>query len=186
MPLFAFSKSRPDIVLSFIHYNPPSALFRLSVPFLSVVPFNLIRTKLLFSSASRVSLDGNKHLPTTLIAPTEHKQENQPTYLSTTLIMFSCANYPRGCRGRVNISGGKCPDCVVCSFSTARLCFVFELTCEPSAIEPASSGLVFPLCSAKGLPSCTPIRNPPEFPIQGDDNPRDGIGRCCKTTTESD
>ncbi|OJJ58283.1 hypothetical protein ASPSYDRAFT_1045764 [Aspergillus sydowii CBS 593.65] len=26
--------------------------------------------------------------------------------------MFSCANYPRGCRGRVNISGGKCPDCV--------------------------------------------------------------------------
>ncbi|PYH80474.1 hypothetical protein BO82DRAFT_403263 [Aspergillus uvarum CBS 121591] len=26
--------------------------------------------------------------------------------------MFSCANYPRGCRGRVNINGGKCPDCV--------------------------------------------------------------------------
>ncbi|KAH8433254.1 hypothetical protein N8T08_009999 [Aspergillus melleus] len=26
--------------------------------------------------------------------------------------MYSCANYPRGCRGRVNIQGGKCPDCV--------------------------------------------------------------------------
>ncbi|GAQ40788.1 hypothetical protein AtubIFM55763_006910 [Aspergillus tubingensis] len=26
--------------------------------------------------------------------------------------MFSCANYPRGCRGRVNIQGGKCSDCV--------------------------------------------------------------------------
>ncbi|KAF4206677.1 hypothetical protein CNMCM8980_007081 [Aspergillus fumigatiaffinis] len=26
--------------------------------------------------------------------------------------MFSCANYPRGCRGRANIDGGKCPDCV--------------------------------------------------------------------------
>ncbi|RJE24085.1 hypothetical protein PHISCL_03574 [Aspergillus sclerotialis] len=26
--------------------------------------------------------------------------------------MYSCANYPRGCRGRVNIQGGKCADCV--------------------------------------------------------------------------
>ncbi|KAL5356499.1 hypothetical protein BJX96DRAFT_171668 [Aspergillus floccosus] len=26
--------------------------------------------------------------------------------------MFSCANYPRGCRGRANIEGGKCSDCV--------------------------------------------------------------------------
>ncbi|KAL1967724.1 hypothetical protein VTN77DRAFT_2981 [Rasamsonia byssochlamydoides] len=26
--------------------------------------------------------------------------------------MYSCANYPRGCRGRVNIPGGKCSDCV--------------------------------------------------------------------------
>ncbi|KKK14008.1 hypothetical protein ARAM_006256 [Aspergillus rambellii] len=26
--------------------------------------------------------------------------------------MFSCANYPRGCRGRVNIQGAKCSDCV--------------------------------------------------------------------------
>ncbi|PKY06187.1 hypothetical protein P168DRAFT_316207 [Aspergillus campestris IBT 28561] len=25
--------------------------------------------------------------------------------------MYSCANYPRGCRGRANIDGGKCPDC---------------------------------------------------------------------------
>ncbi|KAF3395725.1 hypothetical protein F1880_006732 [Penicillium rolfsii] len=28
--------------------------------------------------------------------------------------MFSCANYPRGCRGRVNRQGAKCSDCVVC------------------------------------------------------------------------
>ncbi|EYE93048.1 uncharacterized protein ASPGLDRAFT_123265 [Aspergillus glaucus CBS 516.65] len=26
--------------------------------------------------------------------------------------MYSCANYPRGCRGRVNIDGAKCADCV--------------------------------------------------------------------------
>ncbi|OJJ48240.1 hypothetical protein ASPZODRAFT_14388 [Penicilliopsis zonata CBS 506.65] len=26
--------------------------------------------------------------------------------------MYSCSNYPRGCRGRVNIQGGKCPDCI--------------------------------------------------------------------------
>ncbi|KAF7713015.1 Uncharacterized protein PECH_003839 [Penicillium ucsense] len=26
--------------------------------------------------------------------------------------MFSCANYPRGCRGRVNRDGAKCSDCV--------------------------------------------------------------------------
>ncbi|KAJ9263452.1 hypothetical protein DTO212C5_7538 [Paecilomyces variotii] len=26
--------------------------------------------------------------------------------------MYSCANYPRGCRGRVNIPGGKCSDCM--------------------------------------------------------------------------
>ncbi|BDD58635.1 hypothetical protein MPDQ_004705 [Monascus purpureus] len=26
--------------------------------------------------------------------------------------MFSCVNYPRGCRGRVNIEGTKCADCV--------------------------------------------------------------------------
>ncbi|KAJ5919730.1 hypothetical protein N7454_009565 [Penicillium verhagenii] len=25
--------------------------------------------------------------------------------------MFSCANYPRGCRGRVNKEGTKCSDC---------------------------------------------------------------------------
>lgn len=29
--------------------------------------------------------------------------------------MYSCANYPRGCRGRVNTQGGKCADCVVCT-----------------------------------------------------------------------
>ncbi|KAJ5317637.1 hypothetical protein PENANT_c038G11095 [Penicillium antarcticum] len=26
--------------------------------------------------------------------------------------MYSCANYPRGCRGRVNRQGSKCSDCV--------------------------------------------------------------------------
>ncbi|KAJ5381808.1 uncharacterized protein N7496_004236 [Penicillium cataractarum] len=26
--------------------------------------------------------------------------------------MYSCANYPRGCRGRVNRQGAKCSDCV--------------------------------------------------------------------------
>ncbi|EEH17701.1 hypothetical protein PABG_00264 [Paracoccidioides brasiliensis Pb03] len=26
--------------------------------------------------------------------------------------MYSCANYPRGCRGRVNTEGGRCADCV--------------------------------------------------------------------------
>ncbi|RMJ27950.1 hypothetical protein PHISP_01147 [Aspergillus sp. HF37] len=26
--------------------------------------------------------------------------------------MYSCINYPRGCRGRANIQGGKCADCV--------------------------------------------------------------------------
>ncbi|KAL1956777.1 hypothetical protein VTO42DRAFT_6831 [Malbranchea cinnamomea] len=26
--------------------------------------------------------------------------------------MYSCANYPRGCRGRVNIEGTKCSTCV--------------------------------------------------------------------------
>ncbi|KAL4863262.1 hypothetical protein BDV12DRAFT_189821 [Aspergillus spectabilis] len=31
--------------------------------------------------------------------------------------MFSCANYPRGCRGRANISGGKCSDCVQLNLS---------------------------------------------------------------------
>ncbi|KAJ5688974.1 hypothetical protein N7462_003366 [Penicillium macrosclerotiorum] len=25
--------------------------------------------------------------------------------------MFSCANYPRGCRGRANRDGEKCSDC---------------------------------------------------------------------------
>ncbi|KAJ5573538.1 uncharacterized protein N7459_007965 [Penicillium hispanicum] len=25
--------------------------------------------------------------------------------------MYSCANYPRGCRGRVNQKGAKCADC---------------------------------------------------------------------------
>ncbi|RAO70802.1 uncharacterized protein BHQ10_006814 [Talaromyces amestolkiae] len=25
--------------------------------------------------------------------------------------MYSCSNYPRGCRGRCNIQGGKCSDC---------------------------------------------------------------------------
>ncbi|KAJ5113865.1 hypothetical protein N7456_002399 [Penicillium angulare] len=25
--------------------------------------------------------------------------------------MYSCANYPRGCRGRVNKEGTKCSDC---------------------------------------------------------------------------
>ncbi|CRG87171.1 hypothetical protein PISL3812_04188 [Talaromyces islandicus] len=27
--------------------------------------------------------------------------------------MYSCANYPRGCRGRCNTQGGKCNDCTV-------------------------------------------------------------------------
>lgn len=31
--------------------------------------------------------------------------------------MYSCANYPRGCRGRSNTPGGRCGDCVVCSQS---------------------------------------------------------------------
>ncbi|KAL1987207.1 hypothetical protein VTN96DRAFT_4539 [Rasamsonia emersonii] len=26
--------------------------------------------------------------------------------------MYSCANYPRGCRGRVNVPGAKCSDCL--------------------------------------------------------------------------
>ncbi|EZF23073.1 hypothetical protein H112_04176 [Trichophyton rubrum D6] len=26
--------------------------------------------------------------------------------------MYSCVNYPRGCRGRVNIDGAKCATCV--------------------------------------------------------------------------
>ncbi|KAI5791871.1 hypothetical protein EDC01DRAFT_616292 [Geopyxis carbonaria] len=25
--------------------------------------------------------------------------------------MYSCVNQPRGCRGRVNISGGRCDSC---------------------------------------------------------------------------
>src|SRR5690606_41859916 len=31
--------------------------------------------------------------------------------------MYSCINQPRGCRGRVNTSGGRCESCRVCSFS---------------------------------------------------------------------
>ncbi|KAL1974513.1 hypothetical protein VTN31DRAFT_4717 [Thermomyces dupontii] len=26
--------------------------------------------------------------------------------------MYSCVNYPRGCRGRVNVEGTKCSDCI--------------------------------------------------------------------------
>ena len=28
-------------------------------------------------------------------------------------MMYSCVNYPRGCRGRVNVPGAKCADCMV-------------------------------------------------------------------------
>lgn len=35
----------------------------------------------------------------------------------TPLTMYSCINYPRGCRGRVNDEGGKCTTCQVCSSS---------------------------------------------------------------------
>ncbi|KZZ86687.1 hypothetical protein AAP_06306 [Ascosphaera apis ARSEF 7405] len=27
--------------------------------------------------------------------------------------MYSCANYPRGCRGRCNVPGGRCEDCKI-------------------------------------------------------------------------
>lgn len=36
---------------------------------------------------------------------------------TTTTTMYSCSNYPRGCRGRCNIQGGKCSDCTVCPSS---------------------------------------------------------------------
>lgn len=43
--------------------------------------------------------------------------------------MYSCANYPRGCRGRCNVPGGRCEDCKVCltapfSVSFSKLTFI--------------------------------------------------------------
>lgn len=44
--------------------------------------------------------------------------------------MYSCANYPRGCRGRCNTLGGKCTDCTVSlsgsTFTMQHILTVFQ------------------------------------------------------------
>jgi len=44
--------------------------------------------------------------------PGDHFSFPRLLYFTYEVNMYSCANYPRGCRGRVNIPGGKCADCV--------------------------------------------------------------------------
>lgn len=40
-------------------------------------------------------------------------ESNDATHLKSTT-MYSCVNYPRGCRGRTNAAGTRCSTCVVC------------------------------------------------------------------------
>lgn len=68
-----------------------------------------------FSSAQTLEASNS----TSLVDPTF--DPNNPGPISST--MYSCANYPRGCRGRVNRQGAKCSDCVVCA--KWYLCLVY-------------------------------------------------------------
>ena len=47
-------------------------------------------------------------------------------------VMFSCANYERGCRGRTNQSNGRCADCIALNLSTSRSGYVSPSTSASS------------------------------------------------------
>lgn len=72
---------------------------------------------------------------------------------TTTTTMYSCSNYPRGCRGRCNIQGGKCSDCTVGLFSKQL----------PAHLYLTSSTVTQPTTTAhNGIPVCSePGRIPP-------------------------
>lgn len=79
--------------------------------------------------------------------------------------MYSCANYPRGCRGRANIEGGKCADCVVCSLSDHACWTKTNILPEPQTSSPIGS--LIALCAAQGLSQSAPVGDPERLSIQG-------------------
>ena len=79
--------------------------------------------------------------------------------------MYSCANYPRGCRGRANIQGGKCADCVVCSLSGHASWTKTNILPEPQTSSPIGSLIAF--CAAQGLSQSASLGDPERLSIQG-------------------
>lgn len=83
--------------------------------FLSSITYNYLtnlRTQHPHISKKQENLSPSKKTtsqPTPLNTHTSSTQPNPTT-------MFSCANYPRGCRGRVFHNGQKCRDCVTFNF----------------------------------------------------------------------
>lgn len=102
--------------------------------------------------------------------------------------MYSCANYPRGCRGRVNRQGAKCSDCVV-RFST------LPGSCESSSCDfrkfywrlshgspnfslvtqPPPASLCIAIRATTRLQAHAPLRTPERVLLQGVDS---GTVRC--------
>ena len=79
--------------------------------------------------------------------------------------MYSCANYPRGCRGRANVEGGKCADCVVCSLSGHASWTKTNILPEPQTSSPIGSLIAF--CAAQGLSQSASLGDPERLSIQG-------------------
>lgn len=75
-----------------------------------------------------------------------HESQFRPIYHLQTLIMFSCVNYERGCRGRSNQNQARCSDCVTLNLSAGRSGSASSSTSTPSSYS-AMSGAFASLAS---------------------------------------
>jgi hypothetical protein len=69
-----------------------------------------------------------------ILPSTDQRARRSKSPADSLSAMYSCINYPRGCRGRVNVQGGKCADCVVC----LCLCLSFASASTSSPNKPYS------------------------------------------------
>lgn len=72
--------------------------------------------------------------------------------------MYSCANYPRGCRGRVNRQGAKCSDCVVSDIWDSTQKMNKDKLTSRTVFELASPGFCFTIRSATRLQASATLR----------------------------
>lgn len=102
--------------------------------------------------------------------------------------MYSCANYPRGCRGRVNRQGAKCSDCVVSvplGLAVANpLLAIFRQSCwclshgNPNfspVTQPPPASFCIAIRATTRLQAHAPLRTPERVLLQGVDS---GTVRC--------
>lgn len=78
---------------------------------------------------------------------------------NNTTAMYSCANYPRGCRGRCNIQGGKCNDCTVslfCILQMQPVC-IYISNSRPGP-QPAATLPLLAVCANPRFPSPRAVR----------------------------